>query len=317
MVFYIVLFICFLAIELIYFQIAERYNILDKPNERSSHKILTIRGGGVIFPISLFIALALGQVTWILAVVVGVIATISFIDDIYSLSQAPRAAVQVLGSLLLFYDLDLFQAHWIFIVIALVLLIGWINAFNFMDGINGISVLYTLVTLYSFSLIPINVGFYDLFIILALACVVFAIFNLRIKAKAFLGDVGSISLAIILGYFMIYTILNTGGNFYYLLFFSVYGVDAVITIVFRIVNKENIFEPHRSHLYQYMANEMRINHLVVSAGYAAVQLVINLIFIHFIGFDSLSWIEFLISLMVIAGIYFTIRLRVVHNIATH
>ncbi|HSJ68100.1 MAG TPA: glycosyltransferase family 4 protein [Anditalea sp.] len=317
MIFYSLLFIVFLVIELIYFKIAERYNILDKPNERSSHKTLTIRGGGVIFPISLFIALGLGQVTWILAVVVGIIALISFIDDIYSLSQGPRAAVQVLGSLLLFYDLNLFEAHWIFIIVALVLLIGWINAFNFMDGINGITVLYTLVTLYSFSLIPVNAGFYDLFIILALASLVFAIFNLRIKAKAFLGDVGSISLAIILGYFMIYTILNTGGNFYYLLFFSVYGVDAVITIVFRIINKENIFEPHRSHLYQFMANEMKINHLVVSAGYAAVQLIINLIFIHIIGFENLTWIEFLISLLVIAGLYFMIRIRVVHKIATH
>jgi len=316
MIFYIVLFISLLAIELVYFRIAEKYNILDKPNERSSHKTLTIRGGGVIFPISLFIALALGQVTWILAVVVGVIATISFIDDIYSLSQAPRAAVQVLGSLLLFYDLNLFQEHWIFIIIALILLIGWINAFNFMDGINGISVLYTLVTLYSFYLVPVNNGFQDLFILLALACLVFAIFNLRIKAKAFLGDVGSISLAIILGYFMIYTIINTGGNFYYLLFFSVYGVDAVITIVFRLANKENIFEPHRSHLYQYMANEMKINHLVVSAGYAAVQLMINLLFIHIIGFESLSWVEFLISLLLIAGVYFMIRLSVVHKIAT-
>jgi UDP-N-acetylmuramyl pentapeptide phosphotransferase/UDP-N-acetylglucosamine-1-phosphate transferase len=317
MIFYIVLFICLLAIELIYFRIAEKYNILDKPNERSSHKTLTIRGGGVIFPISLFIAMGLGQVTWILALVVGVIATISFVDDIYSLSQAPRAAVQVMGSLLLFYDLNLFQEHWIFIVIALILLIGWINAFNFMDGINGISVLYTLVTIYSFSLVPVNVGFYDLFIILALACLVFAIFNLRVKAKAFLGDVGSISLAIILGYFMIYTILNTGGNFYYLLFFSVYGVDAVITIVFRIVNRENIFEPHRSHLYQYMANEMKINHLVVSAGYAAVQLIINLVFIHIVGFETLTWIEFLISLLVIAGIYFMVRLRVKHHIMAH
>ena len=316
MILYILLFACFLAIELIYFRIAERYNILDKPNERSSHKTLTIRGGGVIFPISLFIALALGQVTWILAVVVGIIALISFIDDIYSLSQAPRAAVQVLGSLLLFYDLNLFQEHWIFIVIALILLIGWINAFNFMDGINGISVLYALITLYSFSLVPVNSGFYDLFIILALASVVFAIFNLRVKAKAFLGDVGSISLAIILGYFMIHTILNTGGNFYYLLFFSVYGVDAVITIVYRIVNKENIFDPHRSHLYQFMANEMKINHLVVSAGYASLQLMINLVFIYLIGFENLTWIEFLISLLVISGIYFMIRLRVVHKIAT-
>ncbi|KEO72601.1 UDP-GlcNAc:UDP-phosphate GlcNAc-1-phosphate transferase [Anditalea andensis] len=312
---YVLLFLGFLLVELIYFKIAERYNILDKPNERSSHKILTIRGGGVIFPISLVVALALGQVTWILAAVVGIIALVSFIDDMYSLSQGPRAAIQVLGSLLLFYDLDLFEVHWIFIVISLILLIGWINAFNFMDGINGISVLYTLVTLYSFSLIPVNHVHTDLYITLALASAVFALFNLRIKAKAFLGDVGSISLAIILGYFMIYTILNTGGNFYYLLFFSVYGVDAVITILVRIINKENIFEPHRSHLYQFLANEIKVNHLVVSACYAAVQLAINLVFIHFVGFENLSWFEFLVSLIIIAGIYFAIRLRVIKQMS--
>jgi UDP-N-acetylmuramyl pentapeptide phosphotransferase/UDP-N-acetylglucosamine-1-phosphate transferase len=108
---------------------------------------------------------------------------------------------------------------------------------------------------------------------------VFGLFNVRKKAKTFAGDVGSISMALFLGYFMIKTIIDSG-QLGYILFFCVYGIDAIITIINRLIKKENIFQPHRSHLYQYLANEMGYSHILVAFIYAGLQIIINALVIY-------------------------------------
>ncbi|MEZ7497282.1 glycosyltransferase family 4 protein [Flavobacterium sp. Arc3] len=284
---YLILFILLIAIELIYFKIADKYNIIDKPNSRSSHTTITLRGGGIIFPVATLIAFSLGYVSWELTLAVTMVALVSFIDDMKPLSQLPRFATHVVAVLLVFYDLNLFsEAIWL-LPIVFVLMIGWVNAFNFMDGINGITVLYALTAIISFAYLAINEESLPLLITMGLSCVVFGIFNVRKKAKTFAGDVGSISMALFLGYFMIKTITDSG-QLGYILFFSVYGIDAVITIVNRLLKKENIFEPHRSHLYQYLANEMGYSHVAVAFFYAVLQLGINVIVIYMVANGSLS-----------------------------
>jgi UDP-N-acetylmuramyl pentapeptide phosphotransferase/UDP-N-acetylglucosamine-1-phosphate transferase len=143
-----------------------------------------------------------------------------------------------------------------------------------MDGINGITVLYALTAITSFSFLSINEASLPLLITMGLSCLAFGLFNVRKKAKTFAGDVGSISMALFLGYFMIKTIIDSG-QLGYILFFSVYGIDAIITIITRLLRKENIFQPHRSHLYQYLANEMGYSHILVAFIYAGFQLAIN------------------------------------------
>ncbi|MBW4360355.1 UDP-GlcNAc--UDP-phosphate GlcNAc-1-phosphate transferase [Flavobacterium taihuense] len=276
---YIALLFLFIGIELIYFKIADHYNIIDKPNSRSSHTSITLRGGGIIFPIAIVTAFFLGYVSWAVVLAVVLVAVISFVDDITPLSQLPRFASHAIAIGLVFYDLSLFtQVIWI-LPIVFILLIGWVNAFNFMDGINGITVLYAFVAIASFSFLSINQESLPLLITMGLSCCAFGVFNVRKKAKTFAGDVGSISMALFLGYFMIKTILISG-QIGYLLFLSVYGIDAVITIFARIKKKENILEPHRSHLYQYLANELGYSHIVVSLLYSVIQLLINAILIY-------------------------------------
>jgi UDP-N-acetylmuramyl pentapeptide phosphotransferase/UDP-N-acetylglucosamine-1-phosphate transferase len=271
---YIALLLVLLGIELLYFKIADKYNIIDKPNSRSSHTTITLRGGGIIFPIAMIIAFFLGYVSWPVTLAVVLVAVVSFIDDIKPLSQLPRFASHVLAVGLVFYDFPVFSgALWV-LPIVFVLMIGWINAFNFMDGINGITVLYALTAIVSFSFLSINHSSLPLLITMGLSCFVFGLFNVRKKAKTFAGDVGSISMALFLGYFMIKTIVDSG-QLGYILFFSIYGIDAIITIINRLLKKENIFEPHRSHLYQYLANEMGYSHILISIIYAGLQLGIN------------------------------------------
>jgi UDP-N-acetylmuramyl pentapeptide phosphotransferase/UDP-N-acetylglucosamine-1-phosphate transferase len=310
---YIALLILFIGIELIYFKIADYYNIIDKPNSRSSHTSITLRGGGIIFPIAILVAFLLGYVSWEVTVAVILVAGVSFIDDIKPLSQLPRFASHAVAIALVFYDLNLFsQALWL-LPIFFILLIGWVNAFNFMDGINGITVLYAFVAVISFSFLEINQESLPLLITMGLSCCAFGIFNVRKKAKTFAGDVGSISMALFLGYFMIKTIL-VSGQVGYILFLSVYGIDAVITIFTRIKKKENILEPHRSHLYQYLANELGYSHILVSFLYAFIQLLINILLIYLDSIGSLSIPVVISFLLFQISVYFWIRNSVVQKV---
>ncbi len=298
---YLFIFIVFLVIELIYFKIADKFNIIDKPNSRSSHIAVTLRGGGIIFPIAISIAFFLGHVSWSITLAVVLVAIVSFIDDIRPLPQLPRFVSHVIAVGLIFYELNLFSDPIWLLPIVFVLLIGWVNAFNFMDGINGITVLYALTAIVSFSFLSINEASLPLLITMGLSCVAFGIFNVRKKAKTFAGDVGSISMALFLGYFMIKTIIDSE-QLGYILFFSVYGIDAIITIINRLLKKENIFKPHRSHLYQYFANEMGYSHVLISFVYAGFQLGINgcVIYMDAKGYLTLFFmIGFLLLLTVI------------------
>ncbi|WP_369753155.1 glycosyltransferase family 4 protein [Flavobacterium sp. WC2409] len=309
---YIALLVVLVGIELLYFKIANKYNIIDKPNSRSSHTTITLRGGGIIFPIAICIAFILGYVSWEIALAVVIVAVVSFIDDIKPLSQLPRFASHVIAVALVFYDLNLFtESLWI-LPIVFVLLIGWVNAFNFMDGINGITVLYALTAIISFSVLPTQVSSLPLLITMGLSCFVFGIFNVRKKAKTFAGDVGSISMALFLGYFMIKTIIVTN-QFGYILFFSVYGIDAVVTILNRIKKRENIFEPHRSHLYQYLANEMGFSHVLVAVIYAGLQLGINGLIIYMDNQGNLSGLFILELLLTLTLAYLLLRALIVRK----
>jgi UDP-N-acetylmuramyl pentapeptide phosphotransferase/UDP-N-acetylglucosamine-1-phosphate transferase len=178
-----------------------------------------------------------------------------------------------------------------------------------MDGINGISVLYALSAIVSFSLLPIHQSSLPLLITMGLSCLVFGFFNVRTNAKTFAGDVGSISLALFLGYFMIKTIIYSG-QIGYILFFFIYGVDAAFTILFRIKKKENIFEAHRTHLYQYLANECGYSHILLSILYATLQLFINAIVIYLESKGDLTLPMVLSIIVVLALVYLAVRSRV-------
>ncbi|MEN9907190.1 MAG: hypothetical protein RLZZ540_331 [Bacteroidota bacterium] len=310
--YYFFLAILLFILELIYFKIADAYNIIDKPNSRSSHTAVTLRGGGIIFPIAVSIAFFLGFISWSVTVAVVLVALVSFIDDIKPLPQLPRFLSHVIAVGLVFYELDLFSEPLWVLPVVFVLLIGWVNAFNFMDGINGITVLYALTAIISFSFLPIHETHLPLLIVMGLACFVFGIFNVRKKAKTFAGDVGSISLALFLGYFMIKTIIGSG-QLGYILFFSVYGIDAVITILNRIKKKENIFQPHRSHLYQYLANEMGYSHILVACIYAGLQFMINTVVIYMDTKGDLTLLFSVGILLILTFVYMLVRKFVIHK----
>jgi UDP-GlcNAc:undecaprenyl-phosphate GlcNAc-1-phosphate transferase len=273
------------ALELVYFKIADKYNIIDHPNHRSSHTKLTIRGGGIIFAIALLLSpIYLGWCFNYFLIGLFLISAISFIDDIKTIGNSIRISIHLVAVALLFYQLNMYNLPLYWIVIGLVVAIGTINAINFMDGINGITGSYGLVTLaslYYINLFIVNFTYSDFLLIAILSVFVFNFFNFRTKAKCFAGDVGSISLAFIILFFLLQLIIKTN-NLNYILLLLIYGLDTATTILFRIIKKEKISEAHRSHFYQFLVNEKKLPHLVVAAIYAVTQGLLNIVLIVFL-----------------------------------
>ena len=276
---YTILGILLMILMLLYFKVADRYNIIDKPNQRSSHTEITLRGGGIIFWFSAFIYfLQHIENNYFFFTGITLVSLVSFWDDIQSLSNKIRISVHFLSISLIFYDLGLFSSVPVWgVVLAYISAIGLINAYNFMDGINGITGLYTLTVLGGLLYVNTKLQLFvdGTFIKYGMiASLVFLFFNYRKKAKCFAGDVGSIAIAFWIIYLVLKLILVTN-SLIWLLFLAVYGVDAVCTIIHRLYLKQNIFEAHRLHLYQVLSNEYKIQHRLVSLYYALVQITIS------------------------------------------
>lgn len=307
---YILLIILWLGIEWMYFRIARRFSIVDKPNARSSHHIVTIRGGGIIFPIAILGGIFYEQpFQWLLALSLLLIAILSFNDDIRHVDSKIRLVLQsiAVGSMLYLFtpQFSVLMLLFLFIVIT-----GVINAYNFMDGINGITVLYSLITLGSIYWVQqiISTSFLSehLFIVLSSSLLVFGFFNVRKKAICFSGDVGSVSLAFIFCFLLLQMAVFTNFGLW-ILFLGLYGIDTVFTIICRMFRKESLFQAHRSHFYQYLANEAGWTHIQVSLLYTVAQLILN-IFVVFSYTNGEIW-PALTGLFAFLVIYTIFRLR--------
>jgi UDP-N-acetylmuramyl pentapeptide phosphotransferase/UDP-N-acetylglucosamine-1-phosphate transferase len=326
---YVIIAVILIIAELVYFKIADRFNIIDKPNERSSHTRIVLRGGGVIFTIALWIwSFWYGfDYPWLLAGVT-LAAGVSFIDDIHSLPDSLRLVVQIVSMFLVFQEVGLLSVgdggSWVLqsliLLVALFVCVGGSNLYNFMDGINGITGGYSIAVI-----IPLIIkneemrmengeGFVEpsLLIVVGLSLLVFCLFNFRKNAKCFAGDVGSIGIALIL-LFSIGRLIMKTGDVTWLILLLVYGIDGCLTIIHRIMLHENLGEAHRKHAYQLMANELKIPHVVVSTIYMALQLVVSLIAIYVIPDAVVAhWLYLVCSVVVLGLAYVLFMMKYYH-----
>ncbi|MGG7035212.1 MAG: glycosyltransferase family 4 protein [Flavobacterium sp.] len=281
---YLLILLILFGLELFYFKIADKYNIIDKPNHRSAHTKITLRGGGIVFwGTSLLYLIQHFQESIYFFVGISIMSLVSFWDDIQSLSNKIRLVAHFSAITLIFYSLNLFELLPVYVVVmAYVFFIGTINAYNFMDGINGITGLYTLVVFLFFWLINERIHFIntDFLIYPVIGNLVFLFFNFRKRAKCFAGDIGSIAIAFWVVYVLLQLMLKTN-SLVWILFLVVYGVDAVCTILHRLYLKQNIFEAHRLHFYQILSNEYKMDHRLVATLYAVLQFIVSLVVINF------------------------------------
>ena len=325
---YLIIAAILIVAELVYFRVADRCNIIDKPNERSSHSSVVLRGGGVIFSLSMlvWVGLQATHADWSVVVdylrfLVGLllIAGISFIDDIHSLPDSVRLVAQFVAMGLMFWNLGIMHWDmWWIVLIALIVFVGATNIINFMDGINGITAGYSFAVLLPLLLLnnkndnPFILN--SLLAVAILGVLVFSFFNFRPrgKAKCFAGDVGSVGIAFIMLFAIGKLILSTN-DITWLTFLIVYGIDGCCTILHRIMLHENLGEAHRKHAYQLMANELGISHVVVSLIYMALQLVISLVMVYLVPNTVLAhWIYLIVVAAVLALAYLMFMKRYYH-----
>ena len=328
---YIIIAVLLLAAELIYFRIADKCNIIDKPNERSSHSTIVLRGGGIIFAISMLV-----WFVWqmfqdsgfmfqeYLPFLVGLlmVAGISFWDDVQSLPDSVRLVAQFVAMALMFWSMGIMNwSMWWVVPIALIVCVGATNIINFMDGINGITAGYALAVLIPLALLDTSSmfqvsGFIEqsYLIVAIIGVLVFCIFNFRPKGKAkcFAGDVGSIGIAFIM-LFAIGKLIVQTADVTYLILLLVYGVDGCLTIIHRIMLHENLGEAHRKHAFQLMANELKIGHVKVTLLYMAMQLAVSLGFIYLCpNTVAAHWGYFIGAILVLSLAYVLFKKKYYH-----
>jgi len=326
---YIIIALILLVAELAYFRIADKCNIIDKPNERSSHSTIVLRGGGIIFSLSMIVWAVMmvvqgNDIVPYLPFLCGLILIcgVSFWDDVHSLPDSLRMAVQIISTLLMFWSVGLYAAFdswWIMalvVVVALFFCVGATNFINFMDGINGITAAYSFAMLLPILLMNRSLGFIEesYLIVAILGIIVFSIFNFRPKGKAkcFAGDVGSIGIAFII-LFSLGRLMLVTKDVTYIVFFLVYGIDGSLTIFHRIMLHENLGQAHRKHAYQLMANELKMSHVVVSLLYMGIQLVVSLGFIYLCPNTILAhWIYLIAAGLVLAAAYVLFKMKYYH-----
>ena len=321
---YGIIFVILLLLELAYFKIADKFNIIDKPNERSSHSTIVLRGGGIIFLLGAWVwSIAFGfQYPWFL-LGLTLVAGVSFIDDIHSLPDSVRLVVQFTAAALAFYQLGMLSGEWfesngvlvggLLILLVLIVYVGATNVINFMDGINGITAGYALAVLVPLTIVS-DTADLNLIAVSILSVLVFCIFNFRPKGKAkcFAGDVGSIGIAFIM-LFLIGKVIIATGDLTYLIFLLVYGVDGTLTICHRIMLHENLGEAHRKHAYQLMCNELKIGHVKVSLLYMVMQMVVSLGFIYVCPPTVLAhWVYLIGALVLLAVAYVLFKKKYYH-----
>lgn len=317
-IYYIVLFVILVALELLYMGVARRFKIGAKVTPRSSHSRFTITGGGIIFIIA-GLGCRIGTsytgisdelpATFDLMLMVGsALALMSFIDDIRGLEASTRLVIQaLLLSITFSYLME--PSHFDVFPVVLIMGVGFVNAYNFMDGITGMLAAYSLVSLGSlyaaYQLLPeVDYGMLVFIATLFIAVFVFAIFNFRPKAMVFCGDVG----AIVMGFFIFYITVNLmvkTHNASYAIMFIVYGVDTIFTIFERLFKGEHILTSHHSHLYQALACKWGLRHRVISSIYACTQLGINVMFL--IIPDKFRWSYDIIVTCLLTALYFILK----------
>lgn len=293
------------AIELVYFKLADKFNIIDKPNQRSSHKTITLRGGGIIFLFAIWLYAAIYGFNYPLFLLgITLIAVISFADDIAPMQNRVRIVIHFMSMLLMFGQLGLLNREmWYIAIIALIICTYIINAFNFMDGINGMTGGYSLAVLLPLAIANSKIAVVDqnLIYMLMLSVMIFSFFNFRKKAKCFAGDVGAVTIAFAI-IFLIFTFIIKTDNLLWIMLLVVYGIDSVMTILHRLMLKENIFKAHRKHAYQLMANELKIPHIAVASIYAGIQLIVS---IGLMFMNVNKWI-YSIAVIVVLGMAYVI-----------
>jgi len=262
---------------------ALKKNIIDNPNERSSHTIPTPRGGGVSIVITFLSFLVLLMFTQHLAISTGLIllcsgfgiAVLGFLDDHGHINSMLRLAIHFIIAIAVVFALGGFSEvalfnetlhlGWFANIIAVLFPVWLLNLYNFMDGINGIASVEAITTTISLSIIYLLFSSslsIELLLTLAACVFGFMLWNFP-KARIFMGDAGSGFLGMTLGVLALMALkVDTALFCAWIICLGVFVVDATFTLIRRVTNGHKMYDAHRSHAYQYASR--RYGHTIVT-----------------------------------------------------
>ena len=252
-------------------QLVDCFGVLDRPNTRSSHQVPTLRAGGLAIVLGIgmaipwFVPLDIQGIC--LGLLITVVAAVSLLDDLCSLSFKTRLAVQMVAALLVVTGLGLpvrtldlpglalELPNWLGMSLAILFVVAYCNFFNFMDGINGLAAGQAVITAACLSILLSRVGCGAAALVAAVICGAAAGFiphNFPV-ARIFMGDVGSVTLGFALA--LLSLVLHSRGGVPWtavILVNAIFLFDATFTIGKRLWRRENITSPHREHNYQLL-----------------------------------------------------------------
>lgn len=259
-------------------------SVLDHPNERSSHVLPTPRGGGLAV-VTVFMVSVIGLVhleylpvfpTIFLIAITGLLGGLSWLDDVYDLNALLRLVIHI-GCVVIAQVIGVFDGAVFGGVLSPfadkflsgLIWVWFINLFNFMDGIDGITSVETIciclgiVFLVSFVGVGPGSPIAPIAVVLAASVCGFLILNWH-PAKIFLGDVGSVSLGFVLGWLLLS--LAAAGYWAAALILPMYYLtDATVTLLRRLLRGEKIWQAHREHYYQYAVHNGKSHSEVAAA----------------------------------------------------
>lgn len=256
-----------------------RLAMYDEPSERSSHTMPTPRGGGIGIVLA-FLIVGVSVTGAFFETIIGFgMGLLGFIEDSFSLSASLRLAFELLLSavvVLPYMELSVYGAA--LFVFWTIFMAATANFYNFMDGINGIAGLtgataFTLLSVFSF-LTGADHAISILSLSIAAACIGFLPFNVP-RARTFMGDAGSMFLGFLFALFAFRLTNGLNDLICMGMFLSLFYADAIVTLYLRFRMGERIASAHRSHLYQYLANELGYPHWAVSLIYCILQILIG------------------------------------------
>lgn len=303
----------------VYLLLAKKYNIIDKPNERSSHTKITVRGGGILFTMAILLFYLLNNQQYVYFIAgVLIISLVSFLDDIFTLTSKVRFPFQFIGVFLVLYQVSLPFLPLPIYLFYFTIGVAVVNMFNFMDGINGITGLYSFAVLFGLYLINSNEQLIDANLIhyVLVSIIVFGFYNFRRKALFFAGDIGSITIGMLVFFIGIFFTITLSSPLISLMIL-VYAVDAGCTMFFRkVFTNESIFEPHRHHIYQKLVDFYNVSHLKMSIIYGVIQLVVNLIVYKTYQLPmNTQYLLFFILIALFTGVYVYLFMHIKRHLA--
>lgn len=258
--------------------------LMDMPIERSNHRVPTPKGGGIAVVAALVIYLFAADIDAMIVAVLLLLAAISLMDDWIEVSPWARLTAQLIGVLAVMQtgEFSFFTSIFPYWLDQLIIIVGWlwfINLFNFMDGIDGITAVEAISIAAGICLITTLDGTFGdglpLWALILLSTASGFLWWNRHPAKIFLGDVGSIPLGFLIFYLLL-LLAKQGYGVAALILPSYYLMDASITLVRRVWRSEKIMQAHSSHFYQLAARALGRHDVVVRYIFGINMLLIAL-----------------------------------------